>query len=195
MATAVAAAALLAAGCGTGATSAAASVTAPGTTTATSGTTTKAPAPTGTGGGDIMAACSGYELTAVLIGGDAGAGSQFWTLLLANTHTQPCVLEGFPTVSYVTGDDGQEVGPPAATTGEPGEGVIVPPGRAAGVDLRLVNVQNFDPAVCEPTPVRGLRITPPAPGDTAALFLPLETTGCAGTPPGPQMEVTTFTLR
>jgi L-glyceraldehyde 3-phosphate reductase len=31
-------------------------------------------------------------------------------------------------------------------------------------------------------PVRGLRVYPP--GDTAALFVPVEGTGCAGTPPG-----------
>jgi hypothetical protein len=57
----------------------------------------------------------------------------------------------------------------------------------------LVNVANYDAAVCRPTPVRGLRVYPP--GDTAALFVPAEGTGCAGTPPGDQLSVQTLTAR
>jgi hypothetical protein len=54
-------------------------------------------------------------------------------------------------------------------------------------------VANYDAAVCRPTPVRGLRVYPP--GDTAALFVPAEGTGCAGTPPGDQLSVQTLTAR
>jgi hypothetical protein len=35
-----------------------------------------------------------------------------------------------------------------------------------------------------------LRIYPP--GETAALFVPVEATGCAGTPPGSQLTVGTI---
>jgi len=66
-------------------------------------------------------------------------------------------------------------------------------GAAAGAELKLVNVVNYDAAVCRPTPVRGLRVYPP--GDTASLFVPAEGTGCAGTPPGDQLSVQTLTAR
>jgi hypothetical protein len=54
----------------------------------------------------------------------------------------------------------------------------------------LVNVANYDAGVCRPTPVRGLRVYPP--GETAALVVPATGTGCAGTPPGPQLTVRTI---
>jgi hypothetical protein len=107
-------------------------------------------------------------------------------LLLTNTGDRSCELTGFPGVSYVTGDSGEQVGPAAAMNGERGGRVPLAVGQAATAQLRMVDVGNFDVEVCRPTPVRGLRIYPP--GDTASLFVPLETTGCAGTPPGDQIR-------
>jgi hypothetical protein len=101
-----------------------------------------------------------------------------------------CELRGFPGVSYVTGDDGHQVGPAAEMSGDRGGEIDIAPGRTAIAPLRLVNVQNFDAAVCRPTPVRGLRVYPP--GDTASLFVPMEGTGCAATPPDPQLSVQTM---
>ena len=54
----------------------------------------------------------------------------------------------------------------------------------------MVNVANFDAAVCNPTPVRGLRVYPP--GDTTSLYVERAGTGCAGTPPGNQLSVQTL---
>jgi hypothetical protein len=51
-------------------------------------------------------------------------------------------------------------------------------------------VANFDAAVCQPTPVRGLRVYPP--GDTTSLYVERAGTGCAGTPPGNQLSVQTL---
>jgi hypothetical protein len=47
------------------------------------------------------------------------------------------------------------------------------------------------PPLRRPADLRGLRVYPP--GDKAALFVPAEGTGCAGTPPGPQLVVRTIT--
>jgi hypothetical protein len=113
----------------------------------------------------------------------------FRPLIFTNTGSRTCELRGFPGVSYVAGDDGHQVGPAAEMSGARGPEVPIPPGRTAVAQLRLVNVQNFDAAVCGPTPVRGLRIYPP--GDTASLFVAMEGTGCTGTPPGPQLSVQT----
>ena len=54
----------------------------------------------------------------------------------------------------------------------------------------MVNVANYDAAVCRPGPVCGPRVYPP--GDTASLFVAAEGTGCAGTPPGDQLSVQTL---
>ncbi len=99
-------------------------------------------------------------------------------------------MRGFPGVSYVAGDDGHQVGPAAQMSGERGVEVSIPPGVSATTELQLVQVRNFDAAVCRPTAVRGLRVYPP--GDTASLFVVAAGTGCAGTPPGPQLTVRTI---
>ena len=113
----------------------------------------------------------------------------FRPLRLTNTGGRTCTIQGFPGVSYVAGDDGHQVGPAAFREGTKGAVVTLVPGETAFATVGFVQVQNFDPNVCKPTPVRGLRIYPPH--DTAAMFLPLEGTGCAGTPPGNQLTVKT----
>jgi hypothetical protein len=137
--------------------------------------------------------CSTAELAGSLGPGEGAAGSVYRTLLLTNTGGRACELTGFPGVSYVTGDGGEQVGPAAAMSGGRGGPVRLAAGAAAGAELKLVDVANYDAAVCRPTPVRGLRVYPP--GDTAALFVPAEGTGCAGTPPGDQLSVQTLTAR
>ncbi|MHA6782820.1 DUF4232 domain-containing protein [Pseudonocardia saturnea] len=137
--------------------------------------------------------CTTAELAGSLTDGDAGAGSRFATLVLTNTGTRTCELTGFPGVSYVAGADGHQVGPAAAMDGERGGAVRLGVGGSAGAPLRLVNVADYDPAACMPTPVTGLRVYPP--GDTASLFVPAAGTGCAGTPPGDQLSVQTLAAR
>lgn len=199
--TVLAAAALLTAGC---------SASGPGTPdgpvigtspAAAAPTTTPAPGPTTTspdttgagGGGGNPDRCTTAELTGSLADGDAGAGSRFATLVLTNAGTRTCELTGFPGVSYVAGDDGHQVGPAAAMDGERGGPVRLGVGGSAGAPLRLVNVADYDAAVCRPTPTTGLRVYPP--GDTASLFVPADGTGCAGTPPGDQLSVQTLAAR
>jgi Protein of unknown function (DUF4232) len=142
-------------------------------------------------GGAGLPRCTTGELSVALGAADAAAGSVYYDLVFTNTSAHTCELRGFPGVSYVAGDDGHQVGPAAEMSGERGDQVPIAPGGTARAQLRLANVQNYDPADCSPTPVRGLRIYPP--GDTAALFVPREGTGCAKTPPGAQMSVQTIT--
>jgi hypothetical protein len=167
---------------------------APGTPSAPPATATPAPVPTQSApepaaGG--VPRCTSGELSLSLGTGDAGAGSVHLPLVFTNTGSRTCELRGFPGVSYVAGDDGHQVGPAAAMSGARGGQVDIAPGRTAIAPLQLVNAENFDAAVCRPTPVRGLRVYPP--GDTASLFVPLPdgATGCAGDPPDPQLFVQT----
>jgi hypothetical protein len=152
---------------------------------------TRTEVPSDDGAAAVPQRCTTGELSASLGGGDAGAGSVFRTLIFTNTGSRTCELRGFPGVSYVAGDDGHQVGPAADMSGERGAQVPIAPGGTAVAQLRLVNVLNHEGAVCRPTPVRGLRIYPP--GDTASLVVPMDGTGCAGTPPGSQLSVQTIT--
>lgn len=134
--------------------------------------------------------CTTGELTGSLGPSEGAAGSVYVPLILTNTGKRTCALRGFPGVSYVAGDDGHQVGPAGEWQGERGGPVRLDAGKAATAQLRLVNVQNFDDAACKPTPIRGLRVYPP--GETASLFVAMEGTGCAATPPGAQITVETL---
>lgn len=137
-----------------------------------------------------IASCATSALKGSLGPEQGAAGSVYAPLVLTNVGPRACELRGFPGVSYVAGDDGHQVGPAAVMEGARGAEVVLKPGTAAAAQLRLVNVANFDPAVCRPTPVRGLRVYPP--GDAASLYIQHPGTGCAGTPPGNQLSVQTL---
>ena len=153
----------------------------------TSPVRTSAAAPTSAGG---TPNCGTGELRGSLGPAEGAAGSVIAPLVLTNVGTRTCELRGFPGVSYVAGDDGHQVGPAAAMSGPRGGEVVLKPGAAAAAQLQMVNVANFDAAVCQPTPVRGLRVYPP--GDTASLYVERAGTGCAATPPGNQLSVQTL---
>jgi hypothetical protein len=144
------------------------------------------PAPSDTASGSD---CKIADLSLRLGGGDAAAGTSYRALVFTNKGSRTCTIQGFPGVSYVTGDDGHQVGPAAYRTGSKGEVVTLKPGDSAFADVGFVQVANFDPAVCKPTEVRGLRVYPPH--DFDSLFLSNAGTGCAGTPPGNQLTVGT----
>ena len=133
--------------------------------------------------------CKAGELKLSIGRGDAAAGTAYRPLRFTNVGQRSCTMQGFPGVSYVAGDDGHQVGPAAFREGTKGAVVTLAPGETAFATVGFTQVHNFDPNVCKPTPVRGLRVYPPH--DTASLFLPLEGTGCAGTPPGNQLVVRT----
>jgi hypothetical protein len=120
---------------------------------------------------------------------EGAAGTIYRHLRFTNTGSVPCTIQGFPGVSYVTGDDGRQVGAAAVRVGDKGAVITLAPGATAQAAVGFTQVGNFDAAVCQPTPVRGLRIYPPH--DTASMYLPLEGTGCAGNVPGQQLSVRT----
>ncbi|NIJ14558.1 hypothetical protein FHU38_004959 [Saccharomonospora amisosensis] len=136
------------------------------------------------------ALCRSAELALSLGRGSAAAGTYYRPLRFTNEGDNPCVLRGFPGVSYVAGEDGHQVGPAAEREGPKGGPVSLEPGEAAHAVVGFVQVRNYDPAACEPTPVRGLRVYPP--GETAAKYVEVPGTGCAGGDiPGHQLTVRT----
>jgi hypothetical protein len=144
------------------------------------------PAPAADGKGE----CKAASLKLSISEGEGAAGTVYRRLVFTNTGTAPCVLQGFPGVSYVAGDDGHQVGPAAVRSGTKGEAINLAPGASAAAPVGFRQVRNYDEAVCKPTAVRGLRVYPPQ--ETASMFIPLEGTGCAGNPPGDQLIVKTI---
>ncbi len=133
--------------------------------------------------------CKVADLKLSFGGGDAAAGTAYRALVFTNKGSRTCTIQGFPGVSYVAGEDGHQVGPAAYRTGKKGPAVTLKPGGSAYADIGFVQVRNFDPAVCKPTDVRGLRIYPPH--EYNSMFIAAPGTGCAGTPPGNQLTVAT----
>ncbi|HTK62643.1 MAG TPA: DUF4232 domain-containing protein [Pseudonocardia sp.] len=133
--------------------------------------------------------CRSNALSVTLGGSEGAAGTVYASLRFTNTGPTPCVIHGFPGVSYVGGDNGAQIGPAAERDGVKGAPVNLPRGAVASAQLAMVQVRNYDASVCHPTPVKGLRVYPP--GETASVFVPLNGTGCSATPPGPQLRVKT----
>jgi hypothetical protein len=133
--------------------------------------------------------CRASDLKLSLGSGDAAAGHFYVPIVFTNTGSTPCLMRGFPGVSYVTGDNGSQVGAPAQRTGSIGSSVTLAPNAVASSVVTVTDVGVFDAGSCKPTSVRGFRVY--APDDTASMFLARTGTGCAGSPPSPQLQVQT----
>lgn len=156
--------------------------------TATSaGNDTNVPAPASPAG---IPECKAADLQLSHGFGEGAAGHVYEPLRFTNISGHPCFIGGFPGVSYVTGTNGQQVGAPAVRDGNLGPAVTLAPNDVASVLVVMTDVGVFDPAVCQPTPTKGLRVYPP--DETAAMFLAQDGTGCAGNPPSAQLRVQTI---
>lgn len=134
--------------------------------------------------------CKVADLKLSLGGGDAAAGTMYRELRFTNKGSRTCKIQGFPGVSYVAGEDGHQVGPAAFRTGTKGPAISLKPGMTVFAPVGFVQVRNYDPAVCKPTSVRGLRVYPPHEYDS--MYVPAPGTGCAGDPGGNQLTVGTI---
>ncbi|WP_410607467.1 DUF4232 domain-containing protein [Amycolatopsis sp. lyj-109] len=160
------------------------------TATTTVTTATSSPASTPAAQPADNGLCKSGDVKLSLGQGDSGAGSTYRPLLITNSSAKPCTIQGFPGVSYVAGTDGHQVGKDAFREGTKGNAVKLDPGQTAAADIQFVNVRNYDPGTCQPTPVKGLRIY--LPQETASNFVPSDGTGCASTKiPGNQLAVKT----
>lgn len=154
----------------------------PSPSEATTTTTVKPPLVT-------AAECTVRDLDVSLGAEEGTAGTIYRALVFTNTGDGACVIQGFPGVSFVTGDDGHQVGQAVTRVGDKGPPVTLKPGGTATAPVGFVNIGNFDPAVCQPTAVRGLRVYPPH--ERRSEFVPFGTTGCAGDLLGSQLTVRT----
>lgn len=133
--------------------------------------------------------CKAGDVKLSLGNGDAAAGTLYRKLIITNVSGHQCTIQGFPGVSYVTGENGQQVGEAAFRDGVKGEAVQLNNGESASADVGFVNVRNYDEQACKPTETRGLRVY--LPQETAANFVAAPGLGCAGKIPGNQLTVKT----
>jgi hypothetical protein len=185
----VAAAACALAGCGAGTTGQGAAVTAttppaapsspaataPITLPATVPPTANAPAAApaaGTSPTPLRSTrCTSAVLSASLTQGDGGAaGSILPFLVLTNTGTERCTLQGFPGVSFVGHGNGTQIGAAGVfDRASPNGTVTLDPGKTAHAPLKITQAANYPQATCQPLAADGLRVYPP--GETRSLFV------------------------
>ncbi|MCM3330928.1 DUF4232 domain-containing protein [Kocuria palustris] len=114
-------------------------------------------------------------------------GSVRYQLVLTNTGSQPCVLSGYPGVSYADAA-GQPVGIPASRAPEAGAAVTVAPGQSASAGLQETEAGSYG-QVCNPHETSALVVYPP--GSTEALSIAHSTQAC-GNPKIGQLQVKGF---
>ncbi|GAB3518843.1 DUF4232 domain-containing protein [Arthrobacter monumenti] len=113
------------------------------------------------------ALCDAADLTGSIeeIRGGATAGSVYRGLEVTNTSADPCVLAGFPGVSYVDAG-GNQIGTPAArSTSEPAVSIDLQPGESAMATLKQTKAANYGDQ-CEQVEASGLRVYPPSAYDS-----------------------------
>lgn len=118
--------------------------------------------------GDKTPRCHSGDLAVTIKDADGGgtAGGQVKRLYFTNKTADACSMYGYPGVSFVTGDDGRQVGSAFKRVAGDKKYVDLNPRGNAFSELLIA-----DPgaAGCATTSVRGLRIYPP--DETAATFV------------------------
>ncbi|MFI2564384.1 DUF4232 domain-containing protein [Paenarthrobacter sp. NPDC018779] len=113
--------------------------------------------------------CKAASLTATTDStGGGAAGSIYEKLILTNSGSATCTLEGFAGVSLTADANGAPIGEPATReTTTPVTKIELAPGKAAWAELRYTQAGNYGD--CTKVAAAGYRIYPPE--DTASLFV------------------------
>jgi hypothetical protein len=122
--------------------------------------------------------CRSVDLD-ISVGREGGAaGTWYREVRFTMRSLGACVLRGFPGVSYVD-RAGAQVGIAATRNGPTGDLITLAYGASVSADVGFANPGNWDPEVCLPQPVWGIKVFPPD------EFVPLyvgfvDEVGCAG---------------
>jgi hypothetical protein len=151
----------------------------PSATSSAPSTSTSAPT-TSSANAPVEGVCTTDQLDVAVAPAEGGgaAGSVYEAITFTNTGSASCTLEGYPGVSAVAGDDGEQVGA-AAVRDKSGTATSVDlaAGGEAYALLQVSEAGNYDADECEPTLARGFRVYPP--GETAAAFAAADVGACA----------------
>lgn len=104
--------------------------------------------------------CATGSLRGSLTGANGTAGSIYYVLVLTNTGSASCVIQGYPGISFVAGSDQHQVGAPAARSGPAGPAITLASGQSASAQLQITDASNYG-TPCGITQTDGLRVYPP----------------------------------
>jgi uncharacterized protein DUF4232 len=124
-----------------------------------------------------LAGCVSSELQAKLGQSQGAAGTIYQVVVLTNTSNSACTLDGYPGVSFVTGEGGRVIGAPATRNTAIGDvPVTLQPGGKASTLVGVEDVGALTPAKCRPGKASWLQVY--APGDTGALYVQYSSEVC-----------------
>lgn len=133
-------------------------------------------------------ACSVSQLSGNVTPNQGAAGSVLASVNLTNTGNEPCVLHGYPGVSFVD-QNGGTVGAPAARDGAlAGTAVTLQPGQSASAPLKITQPGAIG-QLCNPQQADGFRVYPPGSHQSLLLSYPGE---ACGNPKIDQLQVRGF---
>lgn len=139
--------------------------------------------PGGSDSAPTRCASGSLRVSVVAVPGGASAGHQQLKIVLGHVGPTPCVLQGWPGVSFVGQGNGTQLDAAAQRDRSSAHTAItLVPGASAHANLQVTNATNFEQSACGPTAADGLRVYPP--GERDALFAPagdLALTACART--------------
>jgi hypothetical protein len=140
------------------------------------------PAPTGGAGPAPLPPCATAALRVSVGGANGAAGSIYYPLEFTNISGGPCVMYGYPGVSFVSAPGGGELGGAAVrnSTFTPAL-VTLAPGAVAHASVQVVVAQNYPVSVCKPVTAHWLRVYPP--GQYVPLYASLTAATCTGSVP------------
>ncbi|HEY6310929.1 MAG TPA: DUF4232 domain-containing protein [Streptosporangiaceae bacterium] len=158
--------------------SSSASASSPAATGSASGTPASAPSQSVSPAVVGPQACPNGSLQLKLGLAQGYAGGVYEVIDFTNTSGTTCTLFGYPGVSLVSGPPYAQIGLAAKRSGTaPVKQITLAPGATANALLQVVDALNFPTATCSPAKATDLRIYPP--NQTAAVFLPSDSQGCA----------------
>jgi len=169
------------AACSSSTSSSTSSSSSPSTPSATSTSTSTAPvtspSPSASPTAAAAPACANGTLQVKLRGEQGYAGGVDLAINFTNTTSAACTLYGYPGVSLVSSSHAQIGLAAKRTTTAPAEVVTLAPGATGHAQLQIADALNFPTSACGPVQAADLRVYPP--GQTAAVFLPDHSQGCA----------------
>ncbi|WP_439693302.1 DUF4232 domain-containing protein [Curtobacterium sp. SP.BCo] len=124
----------------------------------------------GTGSG-ASTRCATNSLAGSIAAGSGGAaGSTYVHLVLQNTGSATCTLQGWPGVSFVGDANGTQLGNAATQDRASAHPTVtLASGQSAVAALKIANAENYPAGQCDPVSADGFRVYPP--GSKQSLFV------------------------
>lgn len=131
---------------------------------------------------EALTTCKTAALAVTVDGGRAGGatGSTYYPVDFVNTSGTPCMLDGYPGVSFVTvpGTAGRQIGAAAQRNAEFGLTVVrLAPGGYAHAWLQVAQAGNYPESSCHLVTALGLRVYPP--GESRPGYVRRDFPACA----------------